>query len=238
VRLHRYLAQCGVASRRKAEDLIREGRVAVDGQVVTEMGFQVNEEQLVTLDGEPVLRPEPAYFVLNKPKGYITTLSDERNRPTVVKFFPPSPPGLKTAGRLDKDTSGLLLVSNDGDFIARMSHPRFGVEKEYEVQVAGVPRERDLARLTKGLTIEGVRMKAEQAEILYAAESGDRSTLRLVLSEGRNRQVRRMTEAIGHPTVELTRVRIGHLRAKGMRPGELRRLSKVDVEKLWQATER
>lgn len=238
MRLHRFLAQCGVASRRKAEDIIREGRVAVDGKVVTEMGFQVNEEQLVTLDGEPVWRPEPAYFVLNKPKGYITTLRDERNRPTVVEFFPPSPPGLKTAGRLDKDTAGLLLVSNDGDFLARMSHPRFGVEKEYEAEVAGVPRDRDLIRLTKGLTIDGVRMKVERADILHASEGGERSTLRLVLSEGRNRQVRRMTEAIGHPTLELTRVRIGHLKLKGMRPGEVRRLSKVDIEKLRQATER
>ncbi|MBX3097016.1 MAG: rRNA pseudouridine synthase [Fimbriimonadaceae bacterium] len=232
MRLHRYLAQCGIASRRKAEEIILEGRVAVDGKIITELGTKVDEGNVVTLDGARVSLPEHAYFVLNKPKGYVTTLSDDRKRPTVVKFFPSSPAGLKPVGRLDKDSSGLLLISNDGDFAMRLTHPRYGVEKEYEVSVSGVPNERDLGRLERGMTIDGQHMSVDTVTVSYAAPNGNKAVLRMILHEGRNRQIRKMTEFIGHPTTDLTRVRIGHLKLKGMRPGECRRLGNSDIERL------
>lgn len=204
----------------------------MDGLIVTEMGVKVEDHNVVTLDGSRVVLPEHAYLILNKPKGVVTTLSDDRNRPTVVKFFPPTPAGLKPVGRLDKDSNGLLLISNDGDFAMQITHPRHGVEKEYEVSVLGVPDEKDLNRLERGMTIEGQRMSVDSAVIAYADPNGNKSVLRIILHEGRNRQIRKMTEFIGHPTTDLTRVRIGHLRLKGMRPGECRRLGNADVERL------
>ena len=229
--LNHFLARAGLTSRRKAAELIREGRVTVNGQVQDNPAYRVASTDVVRADGDLIEQPESAYFILNKPKGYLTTLSDERRRPTVVQFFPPSVQGLVPIGRLDKDTSGLILLTNDGEFALRMAHPRYQVDKEYQVNCFGVPDDRDLARLERGITIEGKRTHPAQVNMVYASPEGHQATLRIVIHEGRKRQVRLMMEAIGHPVKDLSRVRIAHLTIKGMQPGECRRLPMKDEDR-------
>lgn len=232
MRLHKYIASSGITSRRKAEEMILEGRVTVDGELITELGTKVNEGQVVAVDGNVIAAAEKVTVILNKPKGYITTTSDERGRPIVTQLLPPSLRHLKPVGRLDKDTTGLILLTSDGDFALRLTHPRYGIEKEYKVTVSGVPDEKDLRRLASGVTIEGKRTAPAEITLVYADPNGRHAVLNLVIHEGRKRQVRLMTEAVGHPTLELERVRIGHLKIKGMRPGEVRRLGMVDLNRL------
>jgi 23S rRNA pseudouridine2605 synthase len=232
MRLHRYMALCGIASRRKCEEIILEGRVEVNGEVVNTLGSLVEEGDTVTVDGKPLGFADSATYILNKPKGYLTTLFDPQNRATVKELIPEAAPNIKPVGRLDKDTSGLLLLTNDGDLAARITHPRYGVEKEYKVTVYGIPDERDLRRLREGVTIDGGRTAPALVDLIHADAYGRRATLMIVLHEGRKRQVRLMTEAVGHPTLELERVRIGFLRLKGMRPGECRKLGQADLARL------
>jgi 23S rRNA pseudouridine2605 synthase len=232
MRLHRYIGQAGLTSRRKAEEWIAEGRVTVNGEVVTRPGTTVAEGDEVHVDGAPVRLPEFRYYVLNKPAGVVTTMSDPGGRPTVASLFPSGVAGLKPVGRLDRLTSGLLLVTNDGTFAARATHARYGLEKEYEATVEREPSERDLARLVAGIGSEGETLRARSAMLVRPAGAKRRGIVRLVLTEGRNRQVRRMLEAVGCPVVQLERVRIGTIRVRGMRPGECRKLSRAEVEAL------
>lgn len=236
MRLHRFIAQCGVASRRKAEDLIREGRVSVNGEPVTAMGVTVGPEDVVEVDGTVLSQPSPEVYLLNKPKGTLTTLSDPGRRPTVAQLLPPSARAVKPVGRLDMDTDGLLLLTNDGDLAMRLTHPRYGVEKEYRAVVQGMPDARDIERLQRGVNVEGKKTAPAQAWVASASERAGTSVLTIILHEGRKRQVRLMCEAVGHPVVSLTRVRIGPFRLKGMRPGECRRLSEQDVARLRKLT--
>jgi 23S rRNA pseudouridine2605 synthase len=223
MRLHRYIAQCGVASRRKAEELIREGRVSVNGEPVTAMGVTVGPDDVVEVDDTTLL---------NKPRGVLTTLSDPGRRPTVAQLLPPSARAVKPVGRLDMDTDGLLLLTNDGELAMRLAHPRYGVEKEYRAIVQGTPDARDLERLQRGVNIEGKKTAPAEAWLASASERAGTSVLQIVLHEGRKRQVRLMCEAVGHPVVSLTRVRIGPFRLKGMAPGQMRRLGVREVEAL------
>jgi 23S rRNA pseudouridine2605 synthase len=232
VRLHRFIAQCGLTSRRKAEDLIREGRVTVNGQVVTEMGVTVGPEDSVEVDGELLAPPRRQVFLLNKPKGAITTLSDPHGRLTIVKFLPSNAVGVKPVGRLDKDTDGVIVLTNDGSLASRLTHPRYGVEKEYEATVQGLVSDRDLQRLATGVWIPGGKTAPARVERLGYSEKDGTTRLRLVLHEGRNRQVRLMAESIGHPVVSLTRVRFAFLRKRGLRPGECRALSQEETSRL------
>jgi 23S rRNA pseudouridine2605 synthase len=232
VRLHRYIAQCGLTSRRKAEDLIREGRVAVNGVTVRQMGVLVEPEDKVEVDGTQLSRPRRQVFLLNKPKGVVTTLSDPQGRPTIVKFLPPHAVGVKPVGRLDKDTDGVILLTNDGALAARLTHPRYGVEKEYEATVRGQVSDNDVERLAKGVCIKGGKTAPAQVEKLGWNEREDTTRLRIVLHEGRKRQVRLMAESVGHPVVSLTRVRFAFLRKRGMRPGECRSLTQEETARL------
>lgn len=232
LRLHRYLAKCGVASRRKAEDLIREGRVTVDGEVVTEMGTKVADGQDIRVDGIRAEAPRLLYYVLYKPKGVLTTMSDPGGRPTIAEYLPSKDSALKPVGRLDKDTDGLIIITNDGDLAMRLTHPRYGVEKEYEAVVKGIPTEDALGRLRRGVMVEGRRTAPAEVSLAGSDPKGRRATVSLILHEGRKRQVRLMCEAVGHPVVSLRRVRIGLLRLKGMRPGECRLIGLKDVQAL------
>jgi 23S rRNA pseudouridine2605 synthase len=229
MRLHRFIAQCGVTSRRKAEELILEGRVAVNGSTVRELGIKVGPGDRVDVDGEPIGQPEAVTLLLNKPKGYVTTTSDEKGRPTIMRLVPAFGP-VKPVGRLDMDSEGLLLLTTDGDLASRLSHARYGIDKEYKVVVSGQPDERDLERLRRGVVIEGRRTSPCTIEPLRL-DPGT-SMLLFVLHEGRNRQIRRMCEAIGHPVIDLTRTRIAHLSIRGMKPGECRKLGDKDVQRL------
>jgi 23S rRNA pseudouridine2605 synthase len=222
-RVHKILARAGVASRRRCEELIAEGRVEVNGEVVG-LGAQLDvRHDIVTIDGAFVpLAPDAVYYVLNKPKGYVTTAHDPHSRPTVVDLVPPEP-RVFPVGRLDLDTEGLLLLTNDGELTHRLTHPSFGIEKEYLAEVEGEPSRGELRKLREGIELDdGVTAPAKVALV-------HPNVLRLVIHEGRNRQVRRMCAAIGHPVVRLVRVRIGTLVIGALAPGQWRALDGDEV---------
>lgn len=236
MRLHRFIAQCGVTSRRKAESLISEGRVEVNGAVVTEMGVTVDpESDSVSVDGKPLELPRPQVFLFNKPKGVVTTMSDPHGRKAVSDFFPTSVTGLKPVGRLDMATEGLLILTNDGELASRLTHPSWGVEKEYVAQVRSLPDEHDLDRLRKGIWIEGGKTSPAQVEVVNYDEKKGLATVTIVLHEGRKHQVRLMLEAVGHPVVTLKRVRIANFLIKGLVSGQVRKLGQREVQSLRRA---
>ncbi|MBX3110811.1 MAG: rRNA pseudouridine synthase [Fimbriimonadaceae bacterium] len=232
MRLHRYLAHAGVASRRKAEEVILEGRVTVNGSLVTELGVKVGPDDIVEVDGEAVRPARHVYLLLNKPAGYVTTLDDPHSRRTVMDLVPDVGAPVKPVGRLDMDTEGLLVLTNDGDLAARLSHARYGVEKEYLATVQGQPDDRDLERLRKGVFLEGKKTSPAVVELVSPMNQAGTSLVSLVIHEGRKRQVRMMLAAVGCPVVRLVRVRIAHLVQKGMKPGECRTLHMKDVQRL------
>lgn len=228
-RLQKVLATRGWGSRRVCEDLIAAGRVTVNG-VVAELGRRVDPEvDHVEVDGAPVgVRAGLRYYVLNKPVGVVTTASDPQGRPTVVQIVPDDP-RVYPVGRLDVATEGLLLLTNDGDLANRLAHPSHGVEKEYLAEVEGRLDGGDLRRLREGIELDdGMTAPAKVSQ----PEPG---VLRITIHEGRNRQVRRMCEAVGHPVTRLVRVRIGPLRDPALRPGEWRELRPAEVKALVEA---
>ncbi len=226
------IAHAGICSRRAAEQLIKEGRVTVNGQTVREMGVSVGPEDSVAVDGQTLSTAKQYTLVLNKPKGVVTTLSDPQGRMTIAKLLPDYGVQLKPVGRLDMDTEGLLIVTNDGELAHRLMHPRYGVEKEYIAVVKGEPGPKSLQKLKQGVYIEGGKTAPAQVELLPTVRSNNTSSLRMILHEGRKRQVRQMCEAVGHPVISLKRTRIGPLLLRGMRGGECRLLSKHEVDQL------
>ncbi|MFM9873851.1 MAG: pseudouridine synthase [Fimbriimonadaceae bacterium] len=232
VRLHRFLAQCGIASRRKAEEIVSEGRITVNGNLIIEQGTKVNPGDIVALDGNPVSPPETRLYILNKPLGVITTMDDDLGRQTIAHLIPGSAHGIKPVGRLDMHTSGLIFLTNDGDLAHRLTHPRFGIEKEYLVTVQGEPSDKTLQRLSRGIHIDGEKTAPSKWEYIGPVKSEFQSRLRVTLHEGRNRQIRNMAEIVGHPVLTLKRVRIGTYVVKGMEEGELRLIGKKDHDAL------
>ncbi|MGH9121960.1 MAG: pseudouridine synthase, partial [Acidimicrobiales bacterium] len=229
VRLQKLLALAGLGSRRTAEELIAAGRVAVNGEVAI-LGRRADpEHDRVTLDGVPLgVRPGLVYYLLNKPPGVVTTASDPEGRPTALEMVP-AEPAVHPVGRLDMATEGLLLLTNDGELTFRLTHPRFGVEKEYLAMVTGVPRPLALRRLREGVELEdGITAPARVSQVQPGA-------LRITIHEGRNRQVRRMCEAVGHPVKQLVRTRIGPLTDRRLAPGEWRELTVAEVRALERA---
>lgn len=224
------IARSGFASRRAAEKIISEGRVTVNGSLVVEMGVKVSPEDEVAIDGIPITVAKQYTVLLNKPKGVVTTLSDPQGRPTIVRHLPDYGVPLKPVGRLDMDTEGLLLCTNDGELHARLSHPRYGIEKEYHAIVEGVPSDAAIDQLRKGVFIEGRKTAPAKVELIHAEPRT--TSLRITIHEGRYRQVRFMCEAVGHPVISLKRTRYGPYSLKGMRPGEALLLGKKDVDAL------
>jgi pseudouridine synthase len=231
-RLQKVMARAGVASRRHSEELITAGRVAVNGEVVTSLGTKVDPERdEIAVDGRVIATGvRKAYFALNKPPGYVTTMSDPQGRPTVVRFLPAEPPGLFAVGRLDMDTDGLLLLTNDGELADRLMHPRHHVPKTYRVVAAGQPTERELQHLREGVDLDDGR--TAPAEVDYVATGGNTTMLRLTIREGRKRQVRRMLSAIGHPVVSLRRTRFGPVELGDQPQGTVRPLTEGEVASL------
>ena len=231
MRLNAYLARAGIASRRGAEELIRAGRVRVNGEVAALATFVDDARDVVEVDGRAV-RPEPlAYVLLNKPAGVVTTARDPQGRPTVVglveherRLFP--------VGRLDADTTGALLLTNDGPLAHRLMHPRYEVEKVYEAEVAGKPGDEALARLAAGIELEDGRTAPARVRRLAP------SRLELALHEGRKHQVKRMCEAVGHPVVRLHRRAYDGLTLEGLEPGRWRELDEAEVQRLRTAARR
>jgi len=228
-RLQKILARSGLGSRRVCEDLIADGRVTIDG-VVAELGDRADPEtQEIAVDGTPIgTREGLVVYLLNKPAGVVSTAADTHGRTTVVDLVPPSP-RVVPVGRLDADTEGLLLLTNDGTLTHRITHPSFGVEKEYLAEVRGTPSRGALRRLREGVDLDDGTTAPAKASLL------DDHTIRLVIHEGRNRQVRRMCEAVGHPVERLVRTRIGPIRDHGLAAGEWRELTQDEVRALERA---
>lgn len=228
-RLQKVLARAGLGSRRVCEDLIEDGRVTVNGDVAV-LGARVDSsEDVVAVDGTPIgVRPGLVHYLLNKPPGVVTTAEDPQGRPTVIEMVPDDP-RVHPVGRLDLDTEGLLVMTNDGQLTHRLTHPSFGVEKEYVAEVEGNPGRGALRRLREGVELEdGPTAPAK-------VSSPAPGVLRIVIHEGRNRQVRRMCSAVGHPVVRLVRTRIGPLRDTRLAPGEWRELTQDEVRELERA---
>ena len=238
-RLARYLAHAGIASRRHAEILIEAGRVRVNGQVVTTQGARIDPRQdSITVDGKPVQPGEKlVYVMLHKPTGYVSTANDPRKRPTVLDLLPPELRRLRVypVGRLDIDTSGLLLLTNDGEFALHLTHPRYSMDKHYRALVKGYPSEGALNALRRGVEIvedNGGHHKTSPAKVSIYKQVGGNCWLSLTIHEGHKRQVRRMLAAVGYPVLELMRVGIGSLELGNLPVGQWRSLTEDEVSRL------
>lgn len=227
-RLQKVLAHAGVASRRRAEDMIAAGRVKVNGEIVTELGTKVNPRRdIIHVDGRTLGRPEaPVYLVVNKPRGVLSAASDARGRTTVVDLVRHRS-RLYPVGRLDLDSEGLVLLTNDGALALRLAHPRYEHEKEYRVLVEGLPDEGALQRLRQGIGLEGGRTRPARVSVDRECEQG--TWLRIVLREGRKRQIRCMIEAVDHRVLRLIRLRMGPLHLGALKPGSYRSLSQGEL---------
>jgi 23S rRNA pseudouridine2605 synthase len=230
-RLNKVLAHAGVGSRRHCEDLITAGRVSVDGRTVRELGTRVDPaEQRVCVDGRPIRTERPAYWLVHKPRGYISSSHDPAGRPLVLDLAPQISQRVYTVGRLDESSEGLILLTNDGDLAYRLLHPRFGVEKTYLVQVAGSPTADDLQQLLKGVWLSDGHVRARKVKRLKG--QGTSTWLRVVLSEGKNREIRRMLARLGHKVLRLRRIALGPVELGELPLGKARRLSPEEVEAL------
>lgn len=237
MRLQKYLAYCGVASRRKAEELIQSGRVSVNNEIITTMGFTVSEFDVVLLDGKPVTHiAEFTYILLNKPVGFISSVKDQFGRPSVLDLVKIDGKRLYPVGRLDYDTSGLIILTDDGDFTYKLTHPSHEITKTYHAIVKGIPTENELDLMRSGILIEDYKTAPARVQIICSDENLKepicKSKLEIEIHEGRNRQVRKMCEAIGHPVIELSRVRIGGIDIDGIAVGEYRNLKVDEIEAL------
>jgi pseudouridine synthase len=250
-RLQKILSQAGVASRRASEQLMLQGRVTVNGATVRELGSKADPARDdIRVDGRRIAVVERhRYILLNKPRGYVTTRSDPERRPTVIDLVG-AREYVYPVGRLDFESEGLLILTNDGDLAAKLTHPRHGVARVYEARVLGVPDAHDLNRLSRGIVIEGRRTAGAEVIVLGArggprpgvaprarGEGRSSATLRITIHEGRNRQVRNMCEAIGHPVAHLQRIAIGPIRDAKLKVGQWRELTEEEVKRLKRSVE-
>lgn len=239
VRLQKLLSAAGVASRRAAEQLIADGRVTVNGRTVREPGTRADAaSDDVRVDGRRIARTvRRRYVLLHKPRGYVTTRSDPHHRKTVLDLIPDVREYVYPVGRLDYDSEGVLLLTNDGALAAALTHPRHGLARVYEATVRGVPSGAGLRRLAAGVDIDGRPTAPAEVRMLHrgAAGRGDGALVRIVIREGRNRQVRRMFDTIGHPVRRLRRTRLGPIGLRGLRPGAARDLTPAEVGALRRA---
>lgn len=228
-RLQKILAQAGLGSRRTCEEMVMAGQVTVNGQVA-HIGQRADAaHDHISVDGIPLpVRQGQAYYLVNKPVGVICTASDPQGRPTVLDLVPPVP-RVFTVGRLDVASAGLIILTNDGDLAYHLAHPAFGIDKEYVVEVEGTPAREAVGRLRRGVLLEDGLTEPANVQVLAP------NALRIVVHEGRNRQVRRMCEAVGHPVVSLLRTRIGPVADRALGPGEFRPLTTKEIRQLWEA---
>jgi len=232
-RLQKILAKAGIASRRKAEELIRAGKVRVAGKVVTEMGIQVDPEtQDIECDGIPIACPEKKiYILLHKPAGFLSTVHDPQGRPIVTELLQNIKERVYPVGRLDLDTEGALLLTNDGELAQKILHPSHEVQKTYVAKVKGQPDRKKLAALSRGIELEGRKTWPACIEVLH--REAQKTTLKIIIHEGRKRQVRKMFEAVGHPVLELKRTAYGQLKLGELAPGKYRFLSPGDIKMIF-----
>ncbi len=234
LRLQKYLAQCGVASRRKAEEIIKQGRVSVDGTIVTTLGTKIlPDSHNVRVDGKRItLTEKKIYLLLNKPKGYVTTLSDPQGRPIVTSLLKKDvTQRVFPVGRLDLNTEGALILTNDGELAQTVQHPSHEVTKTYEALVKGRPREFDVNKLTKGIVLDGKKTFPARISLLKKMEQS--TLVKIVIHEGRKRQVRKMFQAIGNPVINLKRIAYGKLFLGKLPTGKYRSLSRTDLKNIF-----
>lgn len=233
-RLQKYLARCGVASRRSAEAMIAEGRVKVNGQIVQEMGYKIADSDQVMVDDVDIEVIERKYFVMNKPRYLISSVSDEKNRATVISILPPAYQKLRLfpVGRLDYDTKGVLLLTNDGDFMQSLVGPQSSLEKEYLVRVSGIIGKEHIKQLIQGVDIGGYTTRKAQVYIDSIDRVHQSSLVGIILQEGKYHQVKKMFEVIGFPVKRLTRIRFGIIKIDGLKEGEVRELSPHEIKQL------
>jgi len=231
-RLQKVIAHAGVASRRKAEELILEGKVKVNGQVTKELGTKVTQSDKIEVNGIPLEKEEPVYFLLYKPRGVISSVSDDKGRKVVTDLFPHVKERIYPIGRLDYDTSGIILLTNDGEFANVLMHPKYQVDKVYVAKVKGIPTKEKLRQLEKGVHLEDGKTAPARVKLLSLDKKKQTAIIELIIHEGRNRQVRRMFEAIGHDVMKLKRERFGFLTLQGLTTGEYRELSPHEVKQL------
>lgn len=227
MRINKFLADSGVASRRACDKIIEEGRVSVNGKVC-KLGAEVDLDDIVTVDGAEVfLKKKLEYYIMNKPKGYVTTVKDDKGRKTVMDLLPESVGRVYPVGRLDYDTEGLLIFTSDGDLANRLTHPRNEIPKTYLVRIVGNISENALAKLRSGVILDGVKTK--RANVKLVNETQNFTKLHVTITEGKNRQVRRMFESVNLEVDFLKRIKIGDLTLRGLDRGEVRKLSKEEI---------
>lgn len=235
-RLNKILASAGLGSRRAVEEYILQGRITVNGQVVRDLATRVDPHTArIELDGEPLKRETYVYFAVNKPRGYVSTNNDPAGRPRVVDLLPQIPQRVYTVGRLDENSNGLILLTNDGELANRLTHPRYGVEKVYHALVAGSPDPQTLDKLVVGIWLSDGKVRAKRVRII--GKRGDATMLEIILAEGKNREVRRMLAKLGHKVMSLTRVAVGPISVKGLKVGTFRPLTPREVGQLRQIAE-
>ncbi|CAK8715833.1 Pseudouridine synthase [Candidatus Electrothrix gigas] len=231
-RIQKVIAHAGICSRRKAEEYIAQGRVKVDGTTVTQPGLKVDPQQaVITVDGKPLQKEKKVYVLLHKPRGYVTTLSDPQGRPIVTDLLPDIKERLFPVGRLDLDSEGALLLTNDGALTNQVLHPRYEVKKTYQATVRGFPKKADLQRLEQGIVLDNIKTWPAQLRILKKRK--DATVVEIILHEGKKRQVRKMFQAVGYPVIRLKRTAYGRLHIGNLSEGTYRFLVKNDLKKLF-----
>jgi len=235
-RLQKVIAASGVTSRRKAEELIVDGKVKVNGVVVTELGTKVSSKDEIEVNGISIKKEDKVYYLLNKPRGVVTTTKDELNRQTVIDLIAEDR-RIYPVGRLDYDTTGALILTNDGDFANKLIHPRNEIDKVYVAKLKGVPSPSDLMKLKKGVIIDGVKTSRSRVKLRKTDKKAGTSIVELTIHEGKYHQVKRMFEAVGLEVLKLKRERIAFLDLKGLNSGEYRRLTPKEVSKLYNETQ-
>ena len=235
-RLQKVLAHDGVASRRQSEKLIMSGRVKVNGTVVTELGTKVSVHDQIMVDGVQVTSEAPTYVLLYKPRGVISTANDEKGRKTVVDLVADVSQRIYPVGRLDYDTSGLLLLTNDGELANRLTHPKYEVEKTYVARVKGIPNNDAMRKLRQGITVDGETYAPAKSKVLSHDDKRKSAIIEVIIHEGKNHQVKKMLEAVGYPVEKLKREQYGFLTLKGLNAGEARNLKPEEVKELKRLT--
>lgn len=231
-RLQKVIAQSGITSRRKAEGLILEGKVKVNNQVIRELGTKVGPEDKIEVNGIPLEKELPVYYMFYKPRGVISSVKDDKDRKVVLDYFENIEERIYPIGRLDYDTSGILLLTNDGEFANLLMHPKHGVQKVYVAKIKGIPSKMELGRLRKGVKDKGDILKATEYRVLSTDKKKNSMVIEITLQEGKNRHVRRMMEQLGYPVLKLKRERYGLLTLDGLRVGEFRKLSPKEVNQM------
>jgi len=234
-RIQKIIARSGLCSRRKAEELIKEGRVQVNGVTVTELGTKASYDDIITVDGKQIVIKEPTYLVMNKPRGVISSVKDEKNRKTVISILPKEFQnlGLYPVGRLDYDTKGVLLLTNDGEFMNRMVGPNSNIEKEYLVRINGIISKERLKSLEDGVVIDGYKTRKCKTYFVSMDKKNNSSLVGIILKEGKNQQVKKMFAAIGYPVKRLTRIRFGEITVDGIPEGGVRLLKPHELKRLY-----